>query len=133
MKVNISTKIFLIIGSIILVATNLIFFITQEGNILPHVWLGFSFMILAELVFIIGNFLIEKYAENRDQIILRAGGGTVIVIYSLLAFIVSFIYLNNEFIKSNIFIVLHIILFAIALILEILFFTISKSVYGKER
>lgn len=124
-------KAFSISGILVILVTILLFFITtQERTTIT--WLGFCFLIIAEIVFFGGMIFIEKSAKELSQIIVRSGLGSTITIYAIASIIVSLVYMN--FFRDSIisFCVIQILLLAISMILGIVFYTSGKSTRSND-
>lgn len=124
-------KAFTISGILVLLVTILLFFIiTQERTTIT--WLGFLFLIVAEVIFFGGMLLIENIASRSSQIVIRSGVGATITIYTILSIVVSLVYMNllRDSIVSLC--VIQILLFSVAAILCVIFYTSGKGVKAKE-
>lgn len=124
-------KAFTISGILVLLVTILLFFIiTQDRTTIT--WLGFLFLIVAEVIFFGGMLLIENIASRSSQIVIRSGVGATITIYTILSIVVSLVYMNllRDSIVSLC--VIQILLFSVAAILCVIFYTSGKGVKAKE-
>lgn len=128
MKLNRRTTVLSLTGIIIFIATILIYVISGRSLFFLHSWIGFIFLLISEIIFFAGLIGIEYLSKTREQIIIRAGGGTVIVIYSLLAFALSFVFMRMPFWSINKFLSVQILMFAVAFVLVLVFIYTSKSV-----
>lgn len=118
-------------GILVMALTVFLFFmITHERIIIT--WLGFTFILLAEIILFGGLLLIEIYAPKASQIVWRVGGVISVAAYSVISIIISLIYMGMSFTHYNSFIILQAILFVIAAIAVLVFLSVGKSISEKD-
>ncbi|UWP60790.1 hypothetical protein [Ruminococcus gauvreauii] len=132
MDYNKRSKLLLSLGSVLVIATVLSFLLIGKESMNTKKWISFTFVLFAEIIFFSGMIMIERLADKSEQIILRAGGGSVIAAYSAVVIVISLIYMNFSNAGLKGFLIIQIILFAVALILEILFVHIAKEIMKKN-
>ncbi len=132
MKLNKLSMVYLIAGVMTVVATLTVFLVNSNREFALHIWLGFFSMLYGEVAFFGGLMLIEKYAKERNLLILRTGGGIVVGVYALFTFILSFVYMNIEYASTLTFLSFLGILLVYTLIVEFIFIMVSRRVFKKE-
>lgn len=121
-------KAFRIIGEIIVTVTILLYFMSTKHRTLTS-YTSFSILLLAEIIFFGGWILIERNANEYSQIMLRAGCGVVLSIYSMIASVVSIIFIcGNKVVLMGLLINIQVLLLVAAIVLMIVFRTIAKGV-----
>lgn len=120
-------KVISIVGILTVLATIVLFFTVVKDRIFIT-WLGFSFILVAEIILFKGLILIENYAAKTSQIVWRAGGGFVVIAYALLSILISIIYMIS--VKNSVvrFISFQIFLIIIAAAAMIICFTAANKV-----
>lgn len=132
MQLNSRAKTLVLIGGIFIIATNLIFLLSKNGEMLPNTSWGFLFIVFSEIILFFGLAILEIISEKVDQVFIRSGAGTVLIIYAILVFLSSIIYMNLPIVESSIFLIIQIIMFVFAISLEIIIITASKSIKQKR-
>ncbi|MDD3028042.1 MAG: hypothetical protein PHI41_08370 [Erysipelotrichaceae bacterium] len=132
MKMNRMSVVYLVAGVLSVVATLSIFLVNSNQEFAIHIWLGFFAMLYGEVAFFGGMILIEKYAQERNLLILKTGGGIVVGVYALLTFLLSFVYMNVEYASPFTFLSFLAILLVYTLIVESIFVLVSRRVFKKE-
>lgn len=128
---NKRSKLSLLLGFIVIVATIMIFAISRP-MFLPSTMVGFIFLLYAEFVFFGGIPLVEFWAEKSSGILARAGAGLIIEIYAAVVFTSSLIYMNTHLFLFRGFLILQIVLSVLAIILASILAMFSKSGYSKD-
>lgn len=123
-------KISIIIGTIVLAATCMIFVIAGVG-IYPSTVLGMLFLLYSEVVFFGGFVLVEYLADKSSQIMTRAGVGIPIEVYAVIVFLSSLIYINFLNSYTRVFLIFQVILLVIISVLVLV--TANVSMTAKER
>ncbi len=131
MKLNNRAKAFLICGILFIIATIIIFVIANDNGMNSYKWIGLTFMLCVEFILFGGLILIEMLANKSEQIITRAGNGTVLVIYFAVSFLVSLVFLNMQ--NTKIFLIIQIILLVMLVILETVLIVAGKSIYNNNK
>lgn len=120
-------KVILISGLVVFIITNVFFFmLTKERSNIT--WLGYVFILFAEVDFFGGLVLIEFLANKNSQIIIRTGIGFTITAYMLLTIVVSLIYMIFSINRIASFLAIQLTIFAIAFILSVIFYGTAKAV-----
>lgn len=132
MQFNRRAKTLLLIGLIVIIATNLIFSLSKSGVLLPHTFLGFSFIVFSEIVLFFGLVALEIISEKSEQVFMRSGAGVVLIAYTSLVFLISVVYMNLPIAALSLFLIVQIIMFVIAIVLEIIIIITSKSIKSKN-
>lgn len=132
MKLNKLSLVYLVAGILTVVATLSVFLVNSNQEFALHIWLGFFAMIYGEVAFFGGMMFIEKYAQERNLLILRTGGGIVVGVYAFFTFVLSFIYMNIEYASVLTFLSFLVILLVYTLIVEFIFIFVSRRVYKKD-
>lgn len=132
MQFNMRAKTLVLIGLIVIIATNLIFSLSKSVVLLPHTSLGFSFIVFSEIVLFLGLAALEVIAEKSEQVFMRSGAGVVLIAYASLVFLSSVIYMNLHIVGFGLFLIVQIVMFVIAIVLEIIIITASKSIKSKN-
>ena len=122
------TKTISVSGILLFLLTIVLFFLLTNDRILIT-WLGFGFMLFAELVFFGGLILIETASANLSQITARAGGYVVLSIYSV---IVSLVFMLIKPETASVFWSIQSVLLVIAGILLLVIMTSAKSIHEKD-
>lgn len=128
---NRKSKLSLVLGIVVLLATICIFFLARPV-FLPSTIIGFVFLLYSELVFFGGIILIGYLAQKSSGIITRAGVGLTIEIYALIVFISSLIYMNINLLFYRGFLIIQILLLVVAIIIASLLGVFSKEAYNKD-
>lgn len=132
MQLNSRAKTLVLIGGIFIIATNLIFLLSKNGEMLPNTSLGFLFIVFSEIILFFGLAILEIISEKGDQVFIRSGAGTVLIIYATLVFLSSIVYMNLPIVELSIFLIIQIIMFIFAISLELIIITASKSIKQKR-
>lgn len=132
MQLNSRAKTLVLIGVIFIIATNLIFLLSKNGEMLPNTSLGFLFIVFSEIILFFGLAILEIISEKGDQVFIRSGAGTVLIIYATLVFLSSIVYMNLPIVELSIFLIIQIIMFIFAISLELIIITASKSIKQKR-
>ena len=127
---NRRAKISIIIGSIVFVATCMIFIIA-EIEIYLSTTLGICFLLYSELVFFGGFVVVEYLADKSSQIMTRAGVGIPVEGYAIIVFLSSLIYINFLDSYPRRFLIFQIILLVITAGIALVTANASKT--AKER
>jgi hypothetical protein len=127
---NRRAKISIIIGSIVFVATCMIFIIA-EIEIYLSTTLGICFLLYSELVFFGGFVVVEYLADKSSQIMTRAGIGIPVEGYAIIVFLSSLIYINFLDSYPRRFLIFQIILLVITAGIALVTANASKT--AKER
>ncbi|MCI8826426.1 MAG: hypothetical protein HFH63_11230 [Lachnospiraceae bacterium] len=127
---NRRAKISIIIGSIVFVATCMIFVIA-EIEIYLSTTLGICFLLYSELVFFGGFVVVEYLADKYSQIMTRAGVGIPVEGYAIIVFLSSLIYINFLDSYPRRFLIFQIILLVITAGIALVTANASKT--AKER
>lgn len=124
---NRRSKTLLITGFITIAVTGIILglCIKDWSGITP---LAVMMILWAEIALIDGLMMVEKIAEQTEQVILRSSSVVVLPLYSVTAIALSVIFMAGFRNARTAFIVLQLIIMAITAILLTVFFSISKSV-----
>ena len=118
-------------GIIVLAVTIILYLLmSSHRNLLSYV--TFAMILLSETILFAGLIAIEKWANRTSQIILRAGCGTALVIYTVVSLVISLIYMITDVQSIKVFIFLQVVLLAILAILEIALFTVAINVKKDE-
>ncbi len=122
------SKVSAIIGAVVMVATIVIFAISRPV-IFPATILGFCFLLYSELVLFGGFIFVENLTKKWSEMLTRIGIGIPILIYAIVVFLTSLIYINIHISLVRGFIILQILLFvAVAIIIAIMIgFLISEK------
>lgn len=124
-------KIFGIVGIIVLLVTVLLYFMITKDRTSTS-YMSFIILLLVEIILFSGLILIERQAEKLSQIILRAGCGGVLLIYSVIAVIVSLVFIATNKDAMRTLITVHIFLLSLATIVVVIFYTTSESVKKRD-
>lgn len=117
-----------IIGLITLLATIASFFIFSPKEYRIGSVLGYFFIILEEILFFGSLIVIEKIAENTEQLMMRAGAGVVWGIEKVVSITISALWMYLRFFSTKSFISIQIVLILIASLLSTLIYFSSVSV-----
>ena len=117
-----------ICGMLVFLASIVIFLIVDVPNPKNSVLLGFCFILFSELILVCGLIAIEVFSQSGAPLLIRAGCGGTLVIYSVLVLGVSLIYMfaNTEYVK--VFWIAQILLFAVTAVFAIVFWVSAHSV-----
>ena len=121
----------IIIGVVAIIATFLIFVISKLP-INSKTICGLLFLIYSELVLFGGIAAIEYLAHKSSQIIIRAGVGTLLVIYSLAVFIPSLVYINYHYTAVGSFLIYQIIILLVAFVISWIMIVSAKTRYEND-
>lgn len=117
-----------VIGTVVIVCTLLILLISKAGAFEFRDLLGVIGVLYSEIAFFSGIVAVDRLAESRGQFILRAGGSVVVTVYSLLALVLSIIFLIFTGINIRLFCIFHVLFFMIGFVALFLLISVSKEV-----
>lgn len=123
-------KVLIIIGALFMLVTLLVALLNirlWEGIALP----ALLFLLWTELVLFGGFALVERLAEQTQQVIFRAGCGVTLVLYFILSFASSLVFLLWFTQATALFYSIQLILTALAAVLCLVFFYTGKSIKEK--
>lgn len=132
MKLNKISKIYSIIGSLVVLGTIIAFILTGENYSNISKWIGTFFILFSEVIFFAVLIGIEIVSKNASQIILRAGCGVSVLIYTIISIASSLIYIFMNTNKVKKFIMIQFVLLITATIFILIFFVASQCVKEKD-
>ncbi len=112
---------------ILILVTIALFFMLTENRVLID-WLGFGFMIAAELILMIGLLFMQRERGDQELTVLFPGMYSAIGLYAVLSIIVSFLYMIFFRGGAKYLISIQIVLFAAYLIIIALIYNVSHHV-----
>lgn len=114
--------------SIILILVSIaLFFMLTEKRVLID-WLGFAFIIAAELIFMVSLLFLQSERGSRELTVLYPGVSSAGGVYTILVIIVSVIYMVFFREGAKYLLLVQIVLFAVYLIAIALIFNVSHHV-----
>lgn len=125
-------KISIIIGTIVLVATCMIFVIAGV-EIYPSTVLGMLFLLYSEAVFFGGFVIVEYLADKSSQIMTRTGVGIPVEVYAVIVFLSSLIYINFFDSYIRVFLIFQVILLVITAGIALVAANISKTTTERDK
>lgn len=132
MKLNKISKVYSIIGSLVVLGTIMVFILTGQNYSNISKWIGTFFILLSEVIFFAVLIGIEVASEKASQIILRAGCGISVLIYTIISIASSLMYIFMNTNKIKKFIMVQFVLLITATIFILTFFIISQCVKEKD-
>lgn len=113
-------------GTIILLASFIIFMLLKPSDGCASVMLGFCFLIFSEIL-LYGGLVGLEFVRSQS-VISRIGFGISIIGYSVMSMIISviFIFMNTD--ETKYFIAIEVIGFAISAVLSVIFLLMIKRV-----
>lgn len=132
MKLNKISKVYSIIGSLVVLGTIMVFILTGQNYSNISKWIGTFFILLSEVIFFAVLIGIEAASEKASQIILRAGCGISVLIYTIISIASSLMYIFMNTNKIKKFIMVQFVLLITATIFILTFFIISQCVKEKD-
>lgn len=132
MKLNKISKIYSIIGSLVVLGTIVISILTGQNYSNISKWIGTFFILLSEVIFFVVLIGIEAVSEKASQIILRAGCGISVSIYTIISIASSLMYIFMNTNKVKKFIMIQFVLLITATIFILIFLVASQCVKEKD-
>lgn len=112
-------SIILLISAIVIAATIMLFFVlTGEREKID--WLGFGFLLTAELVMTIGLLLLEGMESQSTGVLLRAGIYSTLGLYAVISIVTSVLFILFFRVNGNYLTAIQIVLLALAMIVIII-------------
>ena len=125
------SKILLIIGGVVFLATIAIYSIIHPG-VFPSTVLGLCFLLYAEIVFFGGLALIDFCSRKSSGLLLWSGAGIPIGIYAVVVFLSSLVFISTQTIVIQGFLVLQIVLLVIAAAICLIIGSFSNGVKKRD-
>lgn len=117
----------ILISSILIFALTIFPFFNLTKKRIDITWLGFTYILIAELLLFGGLILIEYLAHNNSQIIIRVGIGFTIISYAIVSIVTSIVYMKSANNSIHIFMVIQNILIVIMFIISFIFYAAAKA------
>lgn len=118
-------------GFLILLLTVLLFFTLTKYRFIIT-WLGFIFILLAELILFSTLMLIEFCSKQTSEIIWRTGAGFASIAYSMISIAISLFYMITLRRTIGVFLALQFTLLIIMIIAIAIFYTASISAKNND-
>lgn len=118
-------------GIIVFLLTTFVFLMMTKDRV-AATWISLFFLLFTEIILFGGFIIIEYLVNKRSPIIIRAGGGFVLVAHSIISIIVSMYYIISAIESVKPLITIHVVLLGSAVILFTIFYTISVSIKGSN-
>lgn len=120
-------KIFRLCGIIVFILTIFIFFMMTKDRV-SATWISLIFLLFVEIILFCGLTMLEYLATKASQIVIRAGCGGVLLIYSIISMIVSVYYIISVQESVKLLATIQVVLFGIAAILFVVFYKTSVRI-----
>lgn len=118
-------------GLLVILLTVLLFFTLAKFRFIIT-WLGFIFILLAEVILFSALILIEFYSKKTSEIIWRTGAGFASAAYAVISIAISLFYMITLRSTIGLFLALQFTLLIIMIIAIIIFYTTSVSAKNND-
>lgn len=118
-------------GFLLILLTVLLFFTLTKYRFIIT-WLGFVFILLAEIALFSALMIIEFYSKQTSKIIWRNGAGFASALYSIVSIAISLFYMITFRRSIRLFLALQIALLIVMFISMIIFYTSAVSAKNRD-